>query len=259
MPRRRRSQKPIASQVHWRQRVDSATASSRRVRDLVLDVAVVAHLGLHRLQPVARLLDLARERHDREELGLRLGQRLAGPDGVQVEALEVGVDGVGRAAALGDRPATTVAAPIRTSPVPKTPGRPVSKVTASALRRRCLVASTPSEPGPIQVRSGPWPMASSTRSQAIDELGARAPAPGGAGRRRPARRAPSRMNSTPVTLPFSSVMTRTGPAWKMARDAFLDRLVDLVRTRACPSCRGGRRGSPPRRPGGSRSASSPSR
>ena len=24
------------------------------------------------------------------------------------------------------------------------------------------------------------------------------------------------MNSTPVTLPFSSVMTRIGPAWKMA-------------------------------------------
>ena len=24
------------------------------------------------------------------------------------------------------------------------------------------------------------------------------------------------MNSTPVTLPFLSVMTRTGPAWKMA-------------------------------------------
>ena len=24
------------------------------------------------------------------------------------------------------------------------------------------------------------------------------------------------MNSTPVTAPFASVMTRTGPAWKMA-------------------------------------------
>ena len=29
IPRRRRSQKPIASQVHWRQRVDSAITSSR--------------------------------------------------------------------------------------------------------------------------------------------------------------------------------------------------------------------------------------
>ena len=110
---------------------------------------------------------------------------------------------------------TTVAAPIRTSPVPNTPGRAVSNVTASALSRRCLVASGPSEPGPIQVRSGPWPIASSTRSQGIVNS-----VPGaGSGRRRPeASGAPSaiRMNSTPVTLPPSSVMTRTGPAWKMA-------------------------------------------
>ena len=39
------------------------------------------------------------------------------------------------------------------------------------------------------------------------------------------------MNSTPVTLPFSSVMTRVGPAWKIGGDALLDRLVDLVRGR----------------------------
>jgi len=41
----------------------------------------------------------------------------------------------------------------------------------------------------------------------------------GSGRRRPdASASPSaiRMNSTPVTLPCWSVMTRTGPAWKMA-------------------------------------------
>ena len=74
-----------------------------RVRDLVLDVVVVAGLGLERLEAVARLLDLAGERHDREELGLRLGERLAGADRRQVVALEVGVHGVGRAAALGDR------------------------------------------------------------------------------------------------------------------------------------------------------------
>ena len=37
------------------------------------------------------------------------------------------------------------------------------------------------------------------------------------------------MNSTPVTLPvFSSVMTRVGPGLEDGRDAFLDRLVDLV-------------------------------
>ena len=41
----------------------------------------------------------------------------------------------------------------------------------------------------------------------------------GSGRRRPdASGSPSciRMNSTPVTLPALSVMTRVGPAWKMA-------------------------------------------
>ena len=110
---------------------------------------------------------------------------------------------------------TTVAAPIRTSPVPKTPGRPVSNVTASALSRRFFVASTPpDDPGPIQDRSGPWPIASRTRSQ-----GTMNSVPGaGSGRRRPeASGSPGRlrMNSTPVTLPLSSVMTRVGPAWKI--------------------------------------------
>ena len=54
----------------------------------------------------------------------------------------------------------------------------------------------------------------------------------GSGRRRPdASGSPSRIrwNSTPVTLLFASVTTRVGPAWKMARGALLDRLVDLVR------------------------------
>ena len=59
-------------------------------------------------------------------------------------------------------------------------------------------------------------MANSTRSHGIVNS-----VPGaGSGRRRPdASGSPSciRMNSTPVTLPvFSSVMTRVGPAWKMA-------------------------------------------
>ena len=214
MPRRRRSQKPIASHVHWRQRVDSATAVLAGVRQLVLDVGVVALLGLERGHPVARRLGLARERHDRQELGLRLGQRLAGPDGGQVDAPQVGVDGVGGAPALGDRLDDRRRADPDVAR-PNTPGRPVSNVTASALSRRCLVASTPSEPGPIQSSSGPWPMASSTRSQGIVNS-----VPGaGSGRRRPdASGSPSaiRMNSTPVTLPFLSVTTRTGPAWKMA-------------------------------------------
>ena len=39
------------------------------------------------------------------------------------------------------------------------------------------------------------------------------------------------MNSTPVTLPPSSVMTRTGPGLEDGGDALLDRLVDLVRGR----------------------------
>src|SRR5437870_1714693 len=54
------------------------------VRDLVLDVALVADLGFHRLEPVARLLLLAREGHDREELRLRLVELLACLDHRQV-------------------------------------------------------------------------------------------------------------------------------------------------------------------------------
>ena len=77
------------------------------------------------------------------------------------------------------------------------------------------MALVPCEPGPIQVSSGPWPMARSTRSHGIVNS-----VPGaGSGRRRPeASGAPSaiRMNSTPVTLLASSVITRVGPAWKMA-------------------------------------------
>src|SRR5215218_3889793 len=73
------------------------------VRDLVLDVAVVAGRGLHRLEAVARLLLLARERNDREELRLRLGELLAGLDPGEIEALQECVDGVRGAASLGDR------------------------------------------------------------------------------------------------------------------------------------------------------------
>ena len=54
----------------------------------------------------------------------------------------------------------------------------------------------------------------------------------GSGRRRPeASGSPMRMrwNSTPVTLLLSSVTTRVGAAWKMARAPSSMRLVDLVR------------------------------
>ncbi len=110
---------------------------------------------------------------------------------------------------------TTVVAPTRTSPVPKTPARPVEKVTASAASR-LRFALTPSEPWSSQLRSGPCPMASRTRSHSIVNS-----VPGtGSGRRRPeASGAPMRIrwNSTPVTVLRSSVMTRVGAAWKMAR------------------------------------------
>ena len=89
------------------------------------------------------------------------------------------------------------------------------------------MAVTPSEPWSSQVRSGPWPMASRTRSQSMMNS---VPATG-SGRRRPeASGAPSAMrwNSTPVTLPFSSVTTRVGAAWKMARAPSSMHLVDLV-------------------------------
>ena len=73
----------------------------RRIGDLVLDIALVALVGLEGLHPVARLLDLGRERHDRQELRLRLGQGLAGPDLGQVVPAQVGVRCVGRTTALG--------------------------------------------------------------------------------------------------------------------------------------------------------------
>ena len=99
--------------------------------------------------------------------------------------------------------------------MPNTPGRGVRNVTASARRRLYFVASTPADPPPIHVRSGPWPIARRTRSHSIVNS-----VPGaGSGRRRPeASGAPSciRMNSTPVTVPASFATTRTGPAWKMA-------------------------------------------
>ena len=113
--------------------------------------------------------------------------------------------------------ATTVAAPVRTSPVPNTPLRPVAKVTASAARRRCLLGPTPSAPrdGPAQVRA----LADGQQHPVAldDELGARRPAPGGGGRRHPGAPSAMRWNSMPVTLLFASVTTRTGAAWKMAR------------------------------------------
>ena len=202
----------------------------RRVRDLVLDVALVADLRLHRLEAVARLLDLARERHDREELRLRLGELLAGPDRRQVEALEVGVDRVGRAAALGDRlddgrrPDPDVAGAEDAGPA----GLERDRVGLQAALLRRL--RRPSEPGPIHVSSGPWPIASRTRSQGIVNS-----VPGaGSGRRRPdASGSPGciRMNSHAgdVALGVGDDPGRAG--LEDRGDAFLDRLVDLVRGR----------------------------
>ena len=125
---------------------------------------------------------------------------------------------------------TTVAAPIRTSPLANTPGRPVSKVTASAWRRRLRVAVRPSLPGPNQRRSGPWPMASRTRSQGMMNS---VPA-AGSGRRRPdASGSPSciRMNSMPVVVP-GLVLDHAGRAGlEDGGDTLLDGLVDLARRR----------------------------
>src|SRR5205823_4342304 len=75
---------PESAKVAEADRLARALEAARRlgndlldaVRDLVLDVAVVAERGLHRLEPIARLFLLAREGHDREELGLRLGELL---------------------------------------------------------------------------------------------------------------------------------------------------------------------------------------
>ncbi len=77
-----------------------------------------------------------------------------------------------------------------------------------------MFAVTPSLPPPIQVRSGPCPMASRTRSHGMLNS-----VPGaGSGRRRPdASGSPSciRMNSIPSTLPSAPLRTRVGPAWKI--------------------------------------------
>ena len=200
-----------------------------RVRQLVLDVAVVALLGGQRLQPVARLLDLGRERHDREELRLRLGQRLAGADRVEVHALEEGVHGIGRAPALGDgldhrRRADPHVAGGEDAGTARRERDRVGLEASSAWwpqAPRCRAAAS-------QSSSGPWPMASSTRSHGIVNS-----VPGaGSGRRRPdASGSPSciRMNSTPGDL--AGLLVRDDPrrsGLEDGGDAFLDRLVDLV-------------------------------
>ena len=114
--------------------------------------------------------------------------------------------------------------------MPKTPGRSVSNVTASAFRRRCFVASTP-----VRARPDPGQLGPLADREQDPVAGDRELRPGRGLRAAPAGRVGLagriRMNSPPVTLPFASVMTRVGPAWKIALDAFLDRLVDLVRGR----------------------------
>ena len=126
---------------------------------------------------------------------------------------------------------TTVAAPIRTSPVPNTPGRSVSNVTASALSRRVL-ASPAVPPSPARSSRAPGPgrsPAGRDRSRIVNSV------PGdGSGRRRPdASGSPSRiadeLDAGDLASASSVDDAGSGAAWKMARDAFLDRLVDLVR------------------------------
>ena len=131
-------------------------------------------------------------------------------------------------AAPRPRPATTVAAPMRTSPVPKTPGRPVAKVTASAARRRCLVAPTPSAPRDSQSSSGPWPMASSTRSHSmmnsVPATRLRA-APSGGVRR--AQRHALELDARDLVVGVRHDARRRG--LEDGPGALLDHLVDLVR------------------------------
>ena len=67
---------------------------------------------------------------------------------------------------------TTVAAPMRTSPVPNTPGRPVSNVTASALSRDCLVCLGPSLPGARASQLGALADGQQDAVARDDELGA---------------------------------------------------------------------------------------
>ena len=104
-------------------------------------------------------------------------------------------------------------------------------MTASALSRVLLGRLDPvASPGPIQSSSGPWPIASSTRSHGIVNS-----VPGaGSGRRRPD--ASGRAGLHPDELDAGDVAVLVGDDPDRAgledgRDAFLDRLVDLVRRR----------------------------
>ena len=115
--------------------------------------------------------------------------------------------------------------------MPNTPGRAVSNVTASAPRRRCLVATGPSDPGRIQSSSGPWPIASSDPVAGDRELGAgrglRAAPAGGVGR---ARLHPDELDAGDLAGLL------VGDDARRARledggHALLDGLVDLVRRR----------------------------
>ena len=126
---------------------------------------------------------------------------------------------------------TTVAAPVRTSPVPKMPGRPVSKVTGSTLRRLLLRRLRPLVAGadPGEVR----PLADGEEDAVAldDELG-----PGcrlgaaTAGRVGRAELHPDELDAG--DLPGGLVDDDAGRAGLEDRgDALLDRLVDLARGR----------------------------
>ena len=205
----------MASQVHCRQRADSAIASCLGVGDLVLDVALVALFGGHRLQAMAGLLDLARVGHDGEELRLRLGQDLARADLVEVLALQVGVDGVGGAATLGHglhdgRRAGAHVAGAEDARAPRRERDRVGRQAPAIAGAHALGATRqPRQLGTL-ADGQQHPVALD------DELGAghglRPPSPGCV--RRPERHA---LELHAGDLAAASVTTRVGAAWKMAR------------------------------------------
>ena len=124
---------------------------------------------------------------------------------------------------------TTVAAPIRTSPVAKTPGRPVENVTASALSRFCLVASGPSLPGlrePVELGALADGQQHAVARDRELRPGRRL-RPAAAGRVRCAWLHPDELDARDL----AGLVVGDDPCrarLEDGRDAFLDRLVDLV-------------------------------
>src|SRR3990172_2545719 len=199
------------------------------VRDLVLEVVLVAHLGRHRLQAVARFLDLVREGHDREERRLRLGEGLAGPDLLEVEPLEVRVHRVGGAPALGHglddgrRPDARVAAG-EDAGAPGREGDGVGDEAALLRRAHALRAALqPVELG--RLADGlEAPVAGDRELGPRGRLG-----PSAAGRVRLAQAHAHELDAGHAVLPVGEDAHRA--RLEDGRRALLDRLVDLVARR----------------------------